>query len=288
MGFPQETLEVQMRRFRRTGGDAFDAESRTDTVLVEEPLRIVVDDCDVALLLRTPGRDQELAVGFALTEGIVDAVECIASVKQCPVGEKASGPVYPRAGCGLPLANVVRLEMVDGAVVRLPSFREVRSSCSLCGAEEIDTILRQGSGTAEVCANSAADEHWPPEDLIGLTECLQSHQPLFRATGAAHGAAVVDRDGNVLALGEDIGRHNALDKALGALVWGGAMRPGLAIALSSRLSFEMALKVWRSGIRNVAAVSAPSSLAIEFSRRAGLQVAAFARGDRLNLYSPVG
>ncbi|HUT25004.1 MAG TPA: formate dehydrogenase accessory sulfurtransferase FdhD [Sumerlaeia bacterium] len=319
-------------------------EERLEQILVEEPLRILVNEREVAVLMRTPGQDLELAVGFVLTEGIVDDPRQIAGVRQCgrsfPAASAASTPSTAstraptlssteggesggaggRVGgdaAGAEPANVVQLWTIDGVEPRLGAFREVRSSCSLCGAEEIERLLAPSvrpdgdavgsdglGGAASLCG-----EFWPPEDLVRLAGQLRPHQPLFHATGAAHGAAVFDRSGRLLVLAEDIGRHNALDKAVGALGWRGMLRPSgtaapgasgtgalacsaadpsdpgtFALALSSRLSFEMVLKAWRAGIRNVVAVSAASSMAVAFARRAGVQIAAFARGSSMNLF----
>jgi FdhD protein len=320
------SLPIQRVTVDETGRAAH--EERLEQVLVEEPLRILVNDREVAVLMRTPGQDLELAVGFALTEGIVDDPRQIAGVRQCgrffpAASAAAEGGEFGGAGgrvgrdAGAEPVNVVQLWTIDGVEPRLGAFREVRSSCGLCGAEEIErhlapSVRLDGDAVGSdglAGAESLRGDFWPPEDLVRLAGQLRPHQPLFHATGAAHGAAVFDRSGRLLVIAEDIGRHNALDKAVGALGWRGMLRPSgtaapgasgtgapacsaadpsgpgtFALALSSRLSFEMVLKAWRAGIRNVVAVSAASSMAAAFARRAGVQIAAFARGSSMNLF----
>lgn len=282
---------MEIRRVGKDAGGRLAARRDHQQLLVEEPLSIVVNDHPVSELMRTPGHDRELAAGFVLTEGVIDSTDHIASIKQCrggptlaiqvESGGQRDGTADEDADDAQGPLNVVQIWTIDGVTPRLKGFREVRSSCSLCGSEVIEECL---AGLGPQAPENAQEHFWTIDELVGLTDRMGKSQPLFVATGASHAAGIFSRAGDLLALGEDIGRHNALDKAIGTLAFRNALRPDHAIALSSRLSFEMVMKSWRSGIKNVVAVSAASSLAVEFARRVEIQVASFARDSSLNLY----
>lgn len=257
-----------------------DGETRRapDHLIVEEPLAIELDGVRVATTMRTPGHDFELAVGFCFGDGLLGG----APVLRCRY-----------CGAGSPVDtdfNVVSVETGGRAPTPEPRLTTTSSSCGLCGSASIDEL------TARLAPLDVVP--FPPELLAALPETARAQQPLFAETGAVHAAAAFDREGALVVLREDIGRHNAVDKVVGRLLLDGRAgadaesRPGrptpadLALYVSGRASFEMVQKAWAAGFAAVVAVSAPSALAVRTARAAGLQLAGFVRQGRLNLYSP--
>lgn len=222
----------------------------------------------IATTMRTPGHDFELAVGFLHGEGALDDT-AVVSVRYCGTGSAVESQF-----------NVVTVDTTGtGRDVRA-RLQTVSSACGLCGVEEVDD-LRARLGILPAC------DPWPVERLTAAGDDARPHQALFDATGAVHAAAAFDRSGRLLVVREDIGRHNAVDKVVGRLRLDDRLpAAGLALWVSGRASFEMVQKAWAAGFEALVSVSGPSALAVDAARAAGLQLAAFARGPRLTIYSP--
>ena len=249
---------------RRVEGDA--SRRVQDELIVEEPMSIRLDGELVATTMRTPGDDFELAVGFLVTEGMLDDAP-IRAVRYCGQGS-ASGAEF----------NDVTVETGGVAPVPTPRLGPASSSCGICGSVAIDELVER--------LEPLDLEPFDPAVLAGVTERIADDQALFSTTGAVHAAVAFDRSGQPLVLREDIGRHNAVDKVVGRLHLDGQLPANdLGLWVSGRASFEMAQKAWAAGFAALVAVSGPSALAVETARTAGLQLAGFARGDRLNLYT---
>jgi FdhD protein len=229
-----------------------------DVVAVEEPLEIRINGVPVAVTMRTPGHDEELALGFALSEGL--------------------RPERARVPDDL-AANTVELDAPGFDPARLARSFYTSSSCGVCGKGALEAVAveapRIGSGLTISAKLVAA-----------LPDQLRTAQPAFEATGGIHATGLFDEHGTLLCLREDVGRHNALDKVIG---W--AFRAGLLpldrsiLCVSGRLSFELVQKAAVAGCPLLVAVGAPSSLAIELARDRGVTLCGFVRGGRLNLYS---
>jgi len=229
-----------------------------DVVAVEEPLEIRINGVPVAVTMRTPGHDEELALGFALSEGL--------------------RPERARVPDDL-AANTVELDAPGFDPARLARSFYTSSSCGVCGKGALEAVAveapRIGSGLTISAKLVAA-----------LPDQLRAAQPAFEATGGIHATGLFDEHGTLLCLREDVGRHNALDKVIG---W--AFRAGLLpldrsiLCVSGRLSFELVQKAAVAGCPLLVAVGAPSSLAIELARDRGVTLCGFVRGGRLNLYS---
>lgn len=258
------TLPVFTRRFDGSLGGR-----QPDELVVEEPMTIRLDDQVVTSTMRTPGHDFELATGFLLAEGLLEP-GWVTGIRYCSV-ESAYESDF----------NVVSVDTDGQAPPPTPRLGPVSSSCGLCGAEAIETLT-------ERLEPLPANVRWSAELLVSLPERLRSTQPLFDATGAVHGAAAIDRDGQLVVAREDIGRHNAVDKVTGRLLLDGQLPANdLALVISGRASFEMVQKAWAGGYTALVAVSAPSGLAVTTARRAGLTLVGFARGTTATFYSPV-
>ncbi|MDO4606789.1 MAG: formate dehydrogenase accessory sulfurtransferase FdhD [Bowdeniella nasicola] len=252
---------------------AWDVDTRADVVAVEEPLEIRVGGTTLTTTMRTPGADIELVHGFLLAESIIRGADDIATARYCA---GATGPD------GRNTYNVIEVELAPGvAPVRPEQQRLVTttSACGVCGSASIDTLLAN-----RTCAAPGATI--PPDVLLAAPGLLRSEQEGFRRTGGMHAAGLVRTDGSVLVVREDIGRHNAADKVIGWGLMNGVLPAGdIILAMSSRASFELVHKAVLAGVGALAAVSAPSSLAIETAREAGLVLAAFVSGSRMNLYA---
>ena len=240
-------------------------------LLVEEPLLIQQGDTSLVTLMRTPGHEIELAIGYLLTEGLIRSMSDLGAVSFC----SAEG--------GQP--NVVRVTPAAGRALAAPDrYRAIFSSCSLCGKEALDELAR------EVPAFERDPARLTALGIAEMGRVMRERQAWFRATGASHAAGLalrpLDRASlDAMIVREDIGRHNALDKAAGAaLARGMDLRRGV-LFLSGRLSLEMVAKAARAGIRDVAGVSAPTSLAVDLARRLGMFLAGFARGESFTIYA---
>ncbi|CAN5282612.1 formate dehydrogenase accessory sulfurtransferase FdhD [soil metagenome] len=258
------TATVLVHRFDSSG-----LRRRPDELVVEEPLEIRLDGHLVTTTMRTPGHDFELAAGLCATDGLLGEAEIVA-VRYC--GDHGSA-----LDSGF---NVVTVETGGQAPVPRARVATTTSSCGLCGSASLDALRLRLHPLAGLA-------HFPLEVLAAAPGRLGGGQALFAATGAVHAAAAFDQHGDPVALREDIGRHNAVDKVVGRLLLDGRLPASeLALYVSGRASFEIVQKAWAAGFAAVAAVSAPSSLAVETARVAGLTLVGFVRGRRMNVYSP--
>lgn len=242
-----------------------------DVAAREEPLEIRVEGRSVAVVMRTPGHDEELAVGFLVSEGVVKHPRDILEVSQCPSIRNKHG-------------NVVDV-LLGGAVVNWDSLtRHVfsASSCGLCGKTSIESVFGQFPPVTAAWSVT-------PKLIASLPDKLRGTQETFSKTGGLHACAVFDLEGNLIVSREDVGRHNALDKILGhALLHDLLPLDQHVLLLSGRVSFEMIQKALAAGIPLVAAISAPSSLAIDFAHKSGQTLIGFLRGETMNIYTHEG
>ena len=264
------------RRVRHVTAE--DTVARPETLAVEEPLEIRVNGAPITVTMRTPGNDVELAQGFLLTEGMVGSREDIVSVRYC------RGATEDSSGYSQNTYNVLDVTLAPG--VPAPEVDPTRnfyttSSCGVCGKASLDAVR-------------LSSKHSPGDDpsvvsaetLSELPDKLRDAQKVFAATGGLHGAALFTSDGDALVVREDIGRHNAVDKVIGwALEQGRIPLPGTVLLVSGRASFELTQKAVMSGVPVLAAVSAPSSLAVDLAAQSGLTLVAFLRGESMNVYS---
>lgn len=253
---------------------AADAVARPDTLVVEEPLEIRVNGAPITVTMRTPGSDVELAQGFLLTEGLVARREDILSVRYCRGADDDGVNTY----------NV--LDVTLAPEVPAPDVDPTRnfyttSSCGVCGKASLEAV-RLSSRHSPGDDPSSVTAH----TLSALPDRLREAQKVFAATGGLHGAALFDTDGTALVVREDIGRHNAVDKVIGwALENHRIPLAGTVLLVSGRASFELTQKAVMAGIPVLAAVSAPSSLAVDLAGQSGLTLVAFLRGASMNVYT---
>jgi FdhD protein len=249
------------RKIRRI--DAGLAGDYEDLLVEEEPLEIRIDDTPVSVTLRTPGADFELAAGFLMTESILKRREEVESIRHW----------------GSP--NVVRLGLRDGARVDLQRLKRhfySTSSCGVCGKTSIDAVRVHATPLDQASRVSTGL-------ISSLPGRLRAAQPSFDATGAIHGAALFSLDGTLTRAHEDVGRHNAVDKVIGSLFLEGIPADDQILVVSGRASFEIVQKAIVARIPIVAAVGAPSTLAVDLATEMNLTLLGFVRGERLNIYS---
>jgi len=247
---------------RRGQGAAADASQ--DFIAVEEPLQIRLNGRDLAITMRTPGHDRELAAGFLFTEAFLDRADQFAGIEDDDKG-------------------TVCVELAPGAQTVPEPVRNfyMTSSCGVCGKASIDALRAAGC--------TALESDHPRVDapvLASLPDRLRASQPAFDRTGGLHAAGLFDRSGALLDVREDVGRHNAVDKLIGAALLAGRLPLDEHILmLSGRVSFELVQKALRARIPVIAAIGAPSSLAVETARRFSVTLAGFVRDGRFNVYS---
>jgi FdhD protein len=247
---------------------------RQDVVVVEEPLEIRIaavgetgPGTSMSITMRTPGQDIELALGFLHGEGIIRSRDDVADSRIC-------GPV----------GNIVRIQLAEGAAHdpdRLQRNFYTTSSCGVCGNASlaaVERMLRSPSVDASLTVSAALIE--------SLSERARAGQDVFRETGGLHASCLFDSSGTLLGVREDVGRHNALDKLVGARLLAGELPlSNCVLFLSGRASFELLQKAAAAGIPVVAAVGAPSSLAIDLAQRTGILLVGFLRGHSFNVYA---
>jgi len=250
-----------------TAGPEPQIRRRPDELIVEEPLEIHLDGHLVTTTMRTPGDDFELAAGLCLTDGLLGGAS-VTGCRYCGECGSAAETEF----------NVVTVETGGLAPVPTPRVATTTSSCGLCGSASIDELrvrLHPLPGLAS----------FPLGVLAAAPDRVRAEQGLFDATGAVHAAAALTVSGDIVVLREDIGRHNAVDKVVGRLLFDDGLPANeLALYVSGRASFEIVQKAWAAGFAAVVAVSAPSSLAVETAHAAGLTLAGFARNGEMNLY----
>jgi FdhD protein len=256
-----------------------DSMSADDELVTEEPLELRLRAGEeppqtLAVIMRTPGHDDELAAGFLYTEGLLRHRDEIATLA---AGLDQDGLPSPNILDVTPSANAeLARRVADGGYSR--AFA-VNASCGVCGKNSVAAACAVFPAVPDGALVSA-------QVLYRLPEQLRARQDVFSATGGLHAAALFDLDGGLLALREDVGRHNAVDKLIGRALLDGALPLSKRILLvSGRMSFEIALKALAAGIPIVAAVSAPSSLAVEMCAAGGVTLVGFLRGETLNVYT---
>ena len=250
--------------------DATEARRMPDDLIVEEPMFIRLDGALVATTMRTPGHDYELAAGLCFTDGLL-------------AGEKIVGVRYCADGSALDTDfNTVTVETGGRAPTPTPRLGNVSSSCGWCGSDQLEQMCERLDPLPPTTSLRWAVLASMPAQVVHT-------QQLFEATGAVHAAAAFDSNGEILVVREDVGRHNAVDKVIGSmLLANNASLPatGLGLFVSGRASIEMVQKAWAAGFSYLVAVSAPTSLAVEAARRAGLLLAGFVRDGSFTLYAP--
>jgi FdhD protein len=240
-----------------------------DVVAVEEPLEIRLGGEPFQVLMRLPGWEKELALGFLHTEGIVRDLAEVITVHFCGT---ATDPLLP--------PNVVDVHLTAAALARRGRrhLEVAYSSCGLCAKEAVSEICRK---VPRVISPLTV----PGAALLSLMARLQAAQTIFNSTGGTHGVALASPDGQVFIHAEDVGRHNAMDKVIGRALLTRQNLRDLVALLSGRISFEMALKCIRAGIPILAAVSAPTSMALELAQELNLTTLGFVREGRMNIYT---
>lgn len=248
--------------------DGGQAHQRVDDLIVEEPLTVQLDDVVVTTTMRTPGHDFELAVGFCQTEGLLDGT-AVTDVRYCTTGTASQAA-----------DNVVAVSTTGSGTVALPRLTMTTSSCGICGTEAIEQIGQRLAPLPAVEGLSAAT-------VLNVCSRAIDGQGLFATTGGVHAAAVFTEAGEIMMTREDVGRHNAVDKVIGAMYLDHLLpATHLGLFVSGRASFELVHKAWSAGFSWMIAVSAPTSLAVATARRAGLHLVGFVRNERFNVYSP--
>ncbi|HLW36729.1 MAG TPA: formate dehydrogenase accessory sulfurtransferase FdhD [Chthoniobacterales bacterium] len=246
-------------------------EYQRDELTIEEPLEIRLGDKNIATTMRTPGHDEELAAGFLLSEAIVQSKDPIKA--------------FSRPETARNRENIILVHLAGGTKIKLNSvqrFGTISSSCGLCGKESIDAI-RQNFAPIQSKSSRISIE-----TLLSLPQVLREHQSDFVRTGGIHAAGIFDTGGGPLVVREDIGRHNAVDKAIGrAFLDKKLPLDHHILVVSGRASFEIMQKALAGGVPIVASVSAPSSLAMEFARESNQTLVGFLRPPSFNIYSHV-
>ncbi|WP_280276285.1 formate dehydrogenase accessory sulfurtransferase FdhD [Nocardia wallacei] len=243
---------------------------RPDTLAVEEPLELRVDGRSLTVTMRTPGSDIDLAHGFLLSENIIGSRDDIVSARYCAGTDESGQNTY----------NVLDIQLHTPTPVPARSFLTT-SACGLCGKTALDEVR-----TRTRFPLPAAGPLLDTDILAGLPGELRSRQSVFDATGGLHAAGLFTTDGHALAVREDVGRHNAVDKVIGwALRENRVPAHDLVLIVSGRASFELVQKAVMAGIPVLGAVSAPSSLAVDLADESGLTLAGFLRGDTMNVYT---
>ena len=266
----------------RSGSEATDV---ADLIAVEEPLEVRIGLPDkthkaISITMRTPGDDAELAAGFLFTEGILQSPSQIRDIRHCGLSiRKITGTVDRAAALN---SNTIRVDLNDGLNIdlkRLDRNFYTTSSCGVCGKASIDA-LRTGA------EQLASDNLTVSRDIVhGLPEQLRASQNVFEQTGGLHASALFNKNGELDIIREDVGRHNALDKVIGAKFMDGEIPLSERILLvSGRASFELVQKALMAGIPILAAVGAPSSLAVELAEEFGMTLIGFVRDRRFNIY----
>jgi FdhD protein len=263
----------------RPGADgAGRPEDRADLLAAEEPLGIRVDGAALTMTMRTPGDDIELAAGFLVSEGVVGSAADIATMKVCD-GTTCGHTDHEQPG------NIVDVTLAAG--VRIPAGARrnflTTSACGVCGKASVTDICLQPR--FPVAGDPAKVS---PDVLAGLPDRLRDGQRVFARTGGLHAAGLFSATGELVAIREDVGRHNAVDKVVGwALLRDQLPLAGCILLVSGRASFELVQKAALAGIPVLAAVSAPSSLAVDLAGEAGLTLVGFLRGASMNVYAGV-
>jgi FdhD protein len=268
----RRVLRVTLPGDGRPGGST----SRADFLAGEEPLGIRVDGTALTMTMRTPGDDLELAAGFLVSEAVIGSPDDIAEMKLCD-GTACGHADHDGTG------NIVDVTLAPGVELAAGARRNfmTTSACGICGKASIEDIC-----VLPHAALAADTARFAPEMLAGLPDQLRDAQRVFSRTGGLHAAGLFTAGGELITIREDIGRHNAVDKVVGwALMDGRLPLAGCVLLVSGRASFELVQKAVLAGIPLLAAVSAPSSLAVDLAGEAGLTLVGFLRGPSMNVYT---
>jgi FdhD protein len=247
-----------------------------DAVVMEEPLQLMLDGAPLSVVMRTPGHDVELCIGLMFAEGIVRALTEVRLIRiSAEAGEHEE---RVRVDADLVESNQVDMHLA-GAARRKPERSMLSSSaCGVCGTVMIEDLRRD---LAPLPAGPQVD----PSLLPGLVDRLREGQGVFERTGGLHAAGLFSADGKLLHLREDVGRHNAVDKVVGRALLDGSPLPASMLVVSGRAGYEIVQKSISAGIPVLAAVGAPSSLAVALAREFNQTLVGFLRGDRFNVYA---
>ena len=250
------------------------ARRELDSLAAEEPLEVRVNGAAISVTMRTPGHDVELAHGFLLTEGVLGSAADVATARYCDSVDEQGRNTF----------NVLDVALAPGVEppdVGIERNFYTTSSCGVCGKASLDAVRLKTRFSPETDPLTVT-----PAILSALPDALRAAQKLFDSTGGLHAAGLFDADGELLVVREDVGRHNAVDKVLGwALLAGRIPAAGTVLMVSGRASFELAQKAVMAGVPVLAAVSAPSSLAVELAVEAGLTLVGFLRAPTMNVYA---
>jgi FdhD protein len=247
---------------------------RMDTVAAEEPLEIRIGGTPLSVTMRTPGDDFDLVHGFLATEGVVTDLESVRTLRYCAGADEDGRQTY----------NVIDVALAEGVAAPALSLQRnfyTTSSCGVCGKASIDAIRTLSAYDVAVDPTTVTSTV-----LIGLPDTLREQQRVFESTGGLHAAGLFTHTGHLLCLREDVGRHNAVDKVIGwALREDKLPLTSCVLMVSGRASFELTQKALMAGIPVLAAVSAPSSLAVELAAESGMTLVGFLRGRGMNVYA---
>ncbi len=257
------------------------SQQESDDVAIEEPLEIQLCSAtaaesaakSISITMRTPGEDADLALGFLFTEGIIESADQVSSIAH-------RGEPAPETG----LQNTVRVDLRPDVAVdlgRLERHFYTTSSCGVCGKSSLEALRVTGQSSLAHCTSTFARDV-----IVSLPERVQIKQRVFTKTGGLHAAAIFDPAGEIIVVKEDVGRHNATDKAIGALLQAGDL-PGntYGLLVSGRASFELMQKALVAGIPLLVAVGAPSSLAVQTAKEFDMTLVGFLRGENFNVYA---
>jgi FdhD protein len=281
-GSPPRDSSVSALVVRRDGATS---EWKRDALVAEEPLEVRLredrdgDGVRFVVTMRTPGDDEDLAMGLLYGEGVIDSASEVVALER---------PSDPRIAAEL-ARNVIVATLAPrpGRHDRVPRRATVMgSACGVCGRTSIEDVVKLAQASRRTSSPGAAsdDVAISVAVLISLPEKLKQRQSVFASTGGLHAAGLFEADGTLVVAREDVGRHNATDKVVGALLRAGRAAPPVLL-VSGRLGFEIAQKAALAGVRIVAAVSAPTSLAVDLAEETGLTLVGFLRGERFNVYT---
>jgi FdhD protein len=268
----QDSVRAVERAVERRGqtGRPPSRSSDRDLVVAEEPLELRVSGRSLMVTMRTPGDDLDLAAGLLFTEGVISSLDEVGSFE------------HGGANAGPDRENIVSITAAPGRRLKVAAARRVlraTAACGLCGKENIAAVRRRVPAITD-------DTRVPLSVVLGLPGAIRAAQPVFAATGGLHAVGLFQPDGTPLLVREDVGRHNAVDKVIGARLRGGARSfAGTVMLLSGRAGFELVQKAAVAGVPVVCSVSAPSALAVDLAEEVGMTLVGFVRGASANIYT---
>ncbi|HEX2966098.1 MAG TPA: formate dehydrogenase accessory sulfurtransferase FdhD [Syntrophorhabdaceae bacterium] len=238
-----------------------------EKVAVEEPLEIFINDESFYMTMRMPGEEIPLSLGLCFTEGIIDSMDDVAGANYCSDLSANKINVY-----------LSEKKKKEGPISQRQKRFTTYSSCGICGSDMIRELGKSVSGIQEKTQMHISM-------MSVMQDALMAKQDAYRGTGGTHAAAIFSSAGDLLSFSEDVGRHNALDKAIGKLLFAGKIKDAAIVMLSSRLSYEMVMKCARLGVEILAGFSAPTSLGVELADKTGITLIGLVRGNKGNIYT---